>query len=186
MNPAPPPSASVKAQLDNLRVDTAFKVAFAGFLRMGNSPTVKPNSRTGSPSRKNVLLMGVKPSHAIFTLKRSKASQFQGVSIRLARTGSSTCPVAALEALQRHDNRPSGSPLFVLSSGSFSRPELLNILSARLMATSLWEEGYTGHSFRKGAAQTALDRGLSKEDIQLLSRWSSDAIELYYKHAEET
>ncbi|KAN0083853.1 hypothetical protein V8E54_002941 [Elaphomyces granulatus] len=95
-------------------------------------------------------------------------STFQGVSIRLARTGSSTCPVTALEALQRHDARPNGSPLFMLSSGSFSHTELLNILNTRLRATSLWEEGYTGHSFRKGAAQTALDRGLSKEDIQLV------------------
>ena len=30
----------------------------------------------------------------------------------------------------------------------------------------------------------AQDCGLSKEDIQLLGRWSSDAVELYYKHAE--
>jgi hypothetical protein len=72
----------------------------------------------------------------------------------------------------------------MLSSGSFSHTELLNILNTRLRATSLWEEGYTGHSFRKGAAQTALDRGLSKEDIRLLGRWSSDAMERYYKHAE--
>ncbi|KAN0070626.1 hypothetical protein V8E54_011495, partial [Elaphomyces granulatus] len=103
----------------------------------------------------------------------------QGIFIRLAHMGSSTCPVTSLEALQRHDARPNRSPLFMLSSGSFSRTELLNILNTRLRATPLWEEGYTGHNFRKGAAQTALNRGLSKEDIRLLGRWSSDAMERY-------
>ncbi|KAN0075998.1 hypothetical protein V8E54_007268 [Elaphomyces granulatus] len=80
-------------------------------------------------------LMGdieIKPSHAIFTLKRSKASHC------------TRSPPAARARLC-----------------SFS------------LRASLWEEGYTGHRFRKGAAQTALDRGLSKEDIQLLGRWSS-------------
>jgi hypothetical protein len=90
-----------------------------------------------------------------------------------------------LEALRQHDTRPRSSPLFTLSSGSFSRTELLDILDARLKAAGLWEVGYTGHSFRKGATRTALDRGLSKEDIQLLGRWSSDAVERYYEHAEE-
>lgn len=189
VNPAPPPSASLSpAQLDSLRVDTAFKVAFAGFLRMGEFTYNKAELKDRTTFQKERPLLGevvIKPSHATFTLKRSKKSQFQGVSIRLARTGSSTCPVAALEALRRHDTRPIDSPLFLLSSGSFSRSELLGILSTRLRAAGLWQEGFTGHSFRKGAAQTALDRGLSKEDIQLLGRWSSDAVELYYKHAEE-
>jgi hypothetical protein len=163
-------------------------VAFAGFLRMGEFTYNKAELKDRTTFQKERPLLGdvvIKPSHANFTLKRSKKSQFQGVSIRLARTGSSTCPVAALEALRRHDTRPNNSPLFLLSSGSFSRSELLGILSTRLRAAGLWQEGFTGHSFRKGAAQTALDRGLSKEDIQLLGRWSSDAVELYYKHTEE-
>ena len=189
VKPAPPPSTSLSTtQLDALRVDTAFKVAFAGFLRMGEFTYTKAELKDRVTFQRERLLLAdveVKPSHAVLTLKRSKASQFQSVFIRMARTGSSTCPVTALEALQRHDTRPNTLPLFMLSSGSFSRTELLNILNTRLRATSLWEEGYTGHSFRKGAAQTALDRGLSKEDIQLLGRWSSDAVERYYKHAAE-
>ena len=75
----------------------------------------------------------VRTVHANFTLK-CKKSQFQGVSIRLARTGSSTCPVAALET---HDTRPNDSQRFLLSSGSFSRSELLGIPSTRLRHADL-------------------------------------------------
>ncbi|KAG5962064.1 hypothetical protein E4U56_003560, partial [Claviceps arundinis] len=34
--------------------------------------------------------------------------------------------------------------------------------------------------FRRGAAQHAYDRGLSKADIQALGRWTSDAVDRYY------
>ena len=39
---------------------------------------------------------------------------------------------------------------------------------------------YTGHSFRKGGAQSAHDAGLPYEVLQYLGRWHSDACKLYY------
>ena len=42
-----------------------------------------------------------------------------------------------LEALRRHDTRPNNSPLFLLSSDSFSRSELLGILSSPPRLTPL-------------------------------------------------
>jgi hypothetical protein len=40
--------------------------------------------------------------------------------------------------------------------------------------------GYTGHSLRRGAAQDAHDMGLPRDDIMMLGRWSSDAVDRYY------
>ena len=34
---------------------------------------------------------------------------------------------------------------------------------------------YSGHSFRRGAATTAKEAGLSESEIQLLGRWKSDS-----------
>jgi len=39
--------------------------------------------------------------------------------------------------------------------------------------------GYSGHSLRKGAAATADCNGISKDNIKLLGRWKSDAVDVY-------
>jgi hypothetical protein len=39
--------------------------------------------------------------------------------------------------------------------------------------------GYSGHSLRKGAAVTADRNGISRQDIKLLGRWKSDAVNIY-------
>lgn len=39
---------------------------------------------------------------------------------------------------------------------------------------------FTGHSFRRGAAQHAHDMGIDKGDIQKLGRWAGDSVDQYY------
>jgi hypothetical protein len=48
------------------------------------------------------------------------------------------------------------------------------LLKARIATT-----GFSGHSIRKGAAVTAASHGISKEDIKLMGRWKSDAVQVY-------
>ena len=38
---------------------------------------------------------------------------------------------------------------------------------------------YSGHSFRRGAATSAREAGLSDDEIQFLGRWKSDSYKLY-------
>ena len=40
---------------------------------------------------------------------------------------------------------------------------------------------YSGHSFRRGAATAALDRGLGDATIKMLGRWKSDAYTRYIR-----
>ncbi len=46
--------------------------------------------------------------------------------------------------------------------------------------------GYSGHSFRRGAAQHAADSGMLYEDIQKLGRWTSPAFLLYFTSSAQT
>ena len=45
---------------------------------------------------------------------------------------------------------------------------------------------FSGHSIRKGAAVTAAANGISRENIQLLGRWKSDAVDLYINEIHES
>lgn len=38
---------------------------------------------------------------------------------------------------------------------------------------------FSGHSIRKGAAVTAAAKGISRDNIKLLGRWKSDAVDIY-------
>lgn len=39
---------------------------------------------------------------------------------------------------------------------------------------------YSGHSFRIGAATTAIARGVPESTVQMLGRWESDPFKRYY------
>ncbi|OXV08604.1 hypothetical protein Egran_03633, partial [Elaphomyces granulatus] len=104
------------AQVDDLNFRTALKVAYAGFLRLGEI-TFNPADATDPRvfQRYHILRKDVRVNrdHATLHLRNSKADRNkQGVYICVARTGDSLCPVTALEQLFSVDNQPSEAPLF--------------------------------------------------------------------------
>jgi len=58
------------------------------------------------------------------------------------------------------------------------------MLKLRLNLYSIPAAQYTGHSFRRGAAQHALDHGFSNKEVQRLGRWTLDAFRLYYSTSQ--
>ena len=48
-----------------------------------------------------------------------------------------------------------------------------------LLRTGISTKGFSGHSLRKGAAVSAAANGISRDDIKLLGRWKSDAVDVY-------
>ncbi len=125
--------------------------------------------------------------YAVLRLKRSKTDiKHTGVQIILSATGGPTCPVAALRRLFKHVKRPASAPLFMLSNTAFSRTPVISILKSRLAQAGLSETGFSGHSFRKGAAQHASDQGMLDSQIQKLGRWTSNSFQLYFEKSSET
>ena len=100
------------------------------------------------------------PSLLQIWIKMSKTDQYKHRTfVYMATTNNELCPVAAVLSYLVHD--PSGEgPLFQFSNG-FPLTRVKFVLEFRqvLTSTRVQADGYTGHSFRIGAAMTAAAKG---------------------------
>ena len=116
--------------------------------------------------------------HIESTLSASKTDSFrQGVTLTNAATSDKACAVAALQRLFHDWPARLSAPLFQIG-GYFTRQRLTETLRDTLIAVGI-DGHYTGHSFRRGAATSAREAGLSEDEVQLLGRWESDSYRLY-------
>ena len=115
-------------------------------------------------------------------LKASKTDPFRiGVDVFVGRTNCKLCPVAAVLSYMTIRGQTPG-PLFMFQDGKFlTRPRFVTEVKTALTAAGVDRAGYSGHSFRSGAATTAAERGLGEATIKLLGRWRSSAYQLYIK-----
>jgi len=159
------------SKINRLNFDTAFKVAFAGFFRLGEivySTAETRNATTFQTTRltRQDIRFFNKGQYATIRLKRSKSDHdHRGVTVIVTASHDSTCPVAALQSLMEQDPQPESAPLFRLSSGAFTRDAVLRELETRLLRAGIPPDGYRGHSFRKGTAQETHNNGLTQEEI---------------------
>ncbi|KAL4251363.1 Phage Integrase-like Recombinase [Pleurotus pulmonarius] len=123
------------------------------------------------------------PDHIILTLPASKTDPFRkGVTIYIASApdSPSTCPVSALVHLFTINPLPPNSPLFTTSDQSpLTRSRFIARLRLALLEAGFQPHGFSGHSFRRGAASAAAAAGFLDHEIQQLGRWRSDAYRLY-------
>ena len=175
---------------EGINVKAALCVAFAAFLRSGeftwNSPWTEKHHHTYL-SRKHVTF---NPNNSVtLTLPISKTDPFQrGTQIHLAPAPSSPlCPVRSLKLLYNCYPRPPNHPLFSCPFGfPFSKQFFLTKLHELLLQAGIPTLGFSGHSIRKGAAVTAAINGISRDNIKLLGRWKSDAIDVYLNELQES
>ena len=167
-------------------------IGFFGFLRCAEFtvPTV-----TSFDPCKHLTLDDVSVSHShsqstvttiAIHIKVSKTDQFgKGFHIYLARTGASLCPVSALLDYLSVRGTNKG-PLFLLANGQpLTRSILVAKVRSALSTSGMDADKYSGHSFRFGAATTALRAGISDAKIKMLGRWESTAYQLYLKAPRE-
>lgn len=176
---------------DDFNIDAVFKIARVGVLRLGEitySPSdLKRPSFTNLKVTQSDVRFPENDQYAVLRLKRSKTeTKYTGVQIILSATGEPTCPVAALRRLFDNVKRPASAPLFMLSNAAFSRVSVISTLTSRLAQAGISETGFSGHSFRKGAAQHASDQGMLNSQIQKLGRWTSNSYQLYFETSSET
>lgn len=115
--------------INDLNLDTAFKVAWAGFMRLGEITYTEPEKRADSFKdlhlTRSDITFSENDQYATWRLKRSKTDiNHTGVLIMLATTNQPTCPVTALRRL------------FTMILNSPTLPYLL--VTTRLSAAAMW------------------------------------------------
>lgn len=182
------PCAAVgETQLDALHLNAAMTLAFGGFLRTAEFTHSAYEEALPDFRHLKLTIGGLTISPSLDSLQlflpRSKGDRtHKGVTILMAATNDLACPVRNVTALlQARSFAGSADPLLTFSWGGFERDHFLAAVRRRLTVIGLPALHITGHSFRRGAAQHADEAGLSRDQIQILGRWSSDAVDRYYR-----
>ena len=119
-------------------------------------------------------------------LKRSKTDQFaRGTEVFIGATGDELCPVAAISRYVAI--RGTGPGAFFRSAEGIplTKARFVEQVRSALARAGLPLSGYSGHSFRIGAATTAAQAGIPDSVIQALGRWSSQAFLRYIRRPRE-
>jgi len=189
-----PEATAAEPHLDTLAVNAAFTLAFAAFLRMGEFTfpvSALSDRRRLQHEHLTVPRVKVATDHMVLVLPRSKTDKFNhGITIRVARVGDEACASIHmrrwLAARPRSNWPPLQTPLFEFTNSvPFTRDKVIAILRQRLTNVGEPPVTFAGHSFRRGAAQHALESGLSEDEIQELGRWKSEAVKRYYKRTPQ-
>ena len=177
--------ATGPADPDKVMLWTACCMFFLGFMRAGEF-TLK-SAHAFDPSTcltaQDIAIDHHKfPTMLQIHLKQSKTDPFRhGVNIYLGRTDMVLCPVAAILAYRAIRPATCG-PFFIYKDGSpLTRDRLVAAVRKRLADANIDTTGYSGHSFRVGAATTAARVGLGDAMIKMLGRWESAAYQQYIR-----
>ena len=171
---------------DRTMLWAAFFCVF-GFMKSGELCTQKANNSEEAVelAHHNVAVDNLaNPTEIQVCLKKSKTDMFrQGTLIHVGRTDDNLCSVAALLSwMVTRGNKP-GS-LFHFASGKLlSHSTFVMEFRQALSEAGVSPNGYSGYSFRSGAATTAARNGVLDCHIKKLGRWKSSAYLWYIKPA---
>ena len=119
-------------------------------------------------------------------LKRSKTDQFmRGVEVFIGTTGNDLCPVAATREYVTHRGSAPGAFFRFADGTPLTKPRFVELVRRALVRAGVPVSGYSGHSFRIGAATAASQAGIPDSAIQALGRWSSPAFLRYIRTPRE-
>jgi len=180
-----------KESLEEMSIRTALCVAFHAFLRAQDFTYEKwgPSNHFTNFTRSSVKFHS---TGASLFLPRSKTDQLgRGTVINLPITNKASCPVNNLRRLFTKYPAPDEAPLFgriqfnskLMNPLTFSRNFVGRRLHELLLSAGINPIGFTLHSLRRGATQTAANIGLKYNQIQKLGRWTSPAVLKYLKPA---
>ena len=170
---------------DNIMLWAACCLAFFAFLRAGEF-TVQAEEKFDPSTHLTPRDIEVddlsNPTMLKIRIKKSKTDQWrEGVDLYVGMTGNELCPVAAILAFMAVRGQDE-APLFKTKEGTpLSRQTLVKMVKDSLSKAGIDCARYNGHSFRIGAATTALARGIPESTIQALGRWKSDAYRSYIR-----
>ena len=159
-------------------------LGYFGFMRAGEFTVKGPASPPSIQATDFAIDSHTNPSLARVSLRRAKTDPLgKGVEIFFGRTDTPICPVLGL--LSYIAIRPAGSssaPLLIHADGSpLTRDQFVRMVKKTLRTANIDQAGYSGHSFRIGAASAAAAAGVPAYFIKMLGRWESEAYHLYIR-----
>lgn len=157
-----------------------FLLAFHGFLRVGEITCEAHNSQN-----KNLLHV-----HNLEVDKHSKQMiiKFTDYKLKADTTAfklaispqKELCPIEAMsQYLKLRGNKP--GPIFVLNQLPVKRSYFTSRLQTLLGYLKYNTKVYKSHSFRIGAATSAIAKGISSDQVKVMGRWKSDAYKSYIR-----
>ena len=177
--------ASGASKFDAQMLWAAASLCFFGFMRSGEL-TIRSVSSYDESAHLSFNDVAVDCTHdpriLRVHLKASKTDPFRvGINIYVGKTGNVLCPVSAV--LHYMVSRgPGVGPLFKFEDGSpLTRAKFVEKVKEALALVGVDSKGYSGHSFRIGAATAAAKQGISDASIKMLGRWKSSAYQVYIK-----
>ena len=113
-------------------------------------------------------------------LKRSKTDQYgRGVEVFIGAMDNDLCPVRAVRIYMTLRGTQAGAFFCVVGGSPLTKCRFVELVRSALSRAGVPIAGYSGHSFRIGAATAAAQVGIPDSVIQVLGRWSSPAF-LHY------
>ena len=91
------------------------------------------------------------------------------------------CPVRAVTTYAAVRESASGAFFHFQDGTPLAKPRFVEAVRQALGQAGIPSEGYSGHSFRLGAATAAAQCGLQDSIIQALGRWASPAYLRYIR-----
>lgn len=168
-------------------IHAAYCLAFAAFLRVGEFTYSARDLRdldfsSWHLTRKSV---DIQADRLVLSLPASKTDRFcKGVTLTIVASNDKACAVSSIQNLFTQFPQPPSTPLFHSAIGPFTREYLTAKLRSDIKRLGI-KGNFSGHSFRRGAATSAEKSGLSKDEIQLLGRWKSNAYKLYIQPSQD-
>ena len=168
---------------DNYKIflfKSMFLLAFYAFLRVGEI-TVS-TSHIHNPNLLQLDNITMSPGGQVSIVFRSYKHQKSKLPFILhipPQTGSLSLKDILSSYLQLRGFHP--GPLFVHNFQPVTRSHFTSVLAQTARVAKLPLSHIKSHSFRIGAATTALLKGYSQDQIKIMGRWNSDAYKKYLR-----
>ena len=145
--------------LDNLNIYASFCVAFAGFCRPSEITWEQWDSQSPLThvTRNSIQFT---PAGVAMHLPKSKTDQYRkGTTLTLSPASDPSCPVLALKRLFKAQPKSGSDPLFSRLFSVFNKRWFAQHITETLLSAGIDPSKYSGHSFHRGAANTAITAG---------------------------
>ena len=159
----------------------ASMLAFFGFLQ-SSEYTFPSKFKYHKSSTLQLRDITLQKSRVLIHIKASKTDPFrEGITLSIARTRTSVCPVRAITKYCQVRPKSRG-PFFQTASKQYlTRGMMSQLIKDTLKVGNFDSHRFSSHSLRIGAATSAASAGIPDRTIRALGRWSSDCCHKYVR-----